>query len=129
MSNTCTCNLAQPSYHVVQKRLLCYQEAVKANCDTDIYEPGEQASLLQLQGHQNSYMGFITMYAVSIAGVHEWNGFAQKVKSVSQRQGDFNNILTLSDEAFLVLCLVTYQAKWCTECNQHTSGEMVSTTA
>ena len=33
------------------------------------------------------------MYAVAIVGVHEWNGFAQKVKRVSQRQGDFNNIL------------------------------------
>ena len=81
---------------------------VKANCDTDIYEPGEQASFLQLQGHQNSYMCFITMYAVAIVGVREWNGFAQKVKCVSQRQGDFNNILTLSDEAFLVLCVVNY---------------------
>ena len=59
--------------------MLCYQEAAKANCDTDIYEPGEQSSFVQLQGHQNSYMHFITMYAVSIVGVREWNGFAQKV--------------------------------------------------
>ena len=109
--------------------MLCYQEAVKANCDTDIYEPGEQASFLQLRGHQNSYMRFITMYAVAIVGVREWNGFAQKVKRVSQRQSDFNNILTLSDEAFLVLCVVNYRAKWYAECNQHTSsGDTVRTT-
>ena len=88
--------------------MLCYQDAVTANCDTDNYEPGEQASFLQQQGHQNSYMHFITMYAVSIVGVGEWNGFAQKVKHVSQRQGKFNNILTLSDEAFLVLFVVNY---------------------
>ena len=109
--------------------MLCYQEAVKAYCDTDIYEPGEQASFLQLRGHQNSYMRFITMYAVAIVGVREWNGFAQKVKRVSQRQGDFNNILTHSDEAFLVLCVVNYQAKWYAKCNQHTSsGDTVRTT-
>ena len=54
---------------------------MKANCDTDIYEPGEQASFLQLRGHQNSYMRFITMYAVAIVGVREWNGFAQKEHS------------------------------------------------
>ena len=67
-------------------------------------------------------MRFITMYAVAIVGVREWNGFAQKVKRVSQSQGDFNNILTLSDKAFLFLCVVNYQAKWYTKCNQHISG-------
>ena len=74
-------------------------------------------------------MRFITMYAVAIVGVREWNGFAQKVKRVSQRQSNFNNILTLSDEAFLVLCVVNYQAKWYAKCNQHTSsGDTVRTT-
>ena len=74
-------------------------------------------------------MCFITMYAVVTVGVREWNGFAQEVKHVSQRQGDFNNILTLSDEAFLVLCVVNYQAKWYAKCNQHTLVDTVSRTA
>ena len=69
------------------------------------------ASFLKLRAHLPAYLKFITLFAVSITGVRGWGDFNTKLTKVAasnNMSADFDSLLTVSDEAFLVLCVVNY---------------------
>ena len=52
----------------------------------------------------NDYIKFISHFAPAITGVAFWNN-NKTIKPVSE-------LLTVSDEAFLLLCIINYSATW-----------------
>lgn len=98
--------------------------AVAKNNGEDIYEDGDMASFLKLREHQSSYIAFIETFTTSVTGVAGWKNFKQQVQQIVSRNNiDFDSLLTVSDEAFIVLCVVNYRERWYEETKGTTSVE------
>ena len=61
------------------------------------------------------YITFIDTFAPCIVGKKIWNDPTFPMKRVAEGKLAFDNILTVSDEAFLVLCMRNYRERWLEE--------------
>jgi uncharacterized membrane protein len=61
------------------------------------------------------YIKFIGVFAPAITGVMHWNN-NKAIKPV-------NDILTISDEAFIHLCIINYSATWKAQERKKQAGE------
>jgi hypothetical protein len=65
-----------------------------------------QNSLVEKRDSENTevYIKFISYFGPALTGAHFWNK-NKNTKSV-------NDLLTISDEAFIHLCIINYSATW-----------------
>ena len=63
-----------------------------------------QSALLFQRGESNKYIKFISHFAPALTGVTFWNS-NKGTKPVSE-------LLTVTDEAFILLCIINYSATW-----------------
>ena len=63
-----------------------------------------QSALLFQRENSNEYIKFISHFAPALTGVTFWNS-NKGTKPVSE-------LLTVTDEAFILLCIINYSATW-----------------
>ena len=73
---------------------------------------GNDASFLKLRNQIKSYIEFIQTFAFSILGKRKWNGIVKNESQINELRHDFDTVLTVSDEAFIILCVVNYRERW-----------------
>ena len=72
--------------------------------------------MLQLRQNQVHYTTLIDVFAPCIVSNSMWNDDALMAKYCGDNQYNFQeHVLTISDEAFLLLVLVNYAARWTAE--------------
>ena len=70
----------------------------------------------QLRTGSIDYADFIDTYAPCIVGDALWNDRGGNVVNACvQRNKDFNDLVSVSDEAFLVAAFINYHSKWTAE--------------
>jgi len=63
-----------------------------------------QSALLFQRGNSNEYIKIISHFAPALTGVTFWNS-NKMTKPVSE-------LLNVTDEAFILLCIINYSATW-----------------
>lgn len=76
---------------------------------TDMFDEGVVESM---RGNSGVYMHFIDMFAPCIVGDAVWNAKPNPLDRVVQQGARLDTVLTVSDEAFMLLCFRNYSAKW-----------------
>jgi len=80
---------------------------------------GDEADMeymLAMREHLVHYVNFIDIYAPCIVGHKTWNNIANMTRFCTGNGDMFHNhVLSLSDEAFLLLVLLNYSATWMSE--------------
>jgi len=102
--------------------IILFSAAVKEKKGEDIYLLGNDASFLQLRNRIKSYIEFVQTFAFSILGKRKWNGIVKNESQINELQNNFDTVLTVSDEAFIILCVVNYRERWFEE----TKNEMLN---
>jgi hypothetical protein len=81
--------------------------------------------MLQMRQNQVHYIALIDMFAPCIVSSSMWNNDALMAEYCGDNEQIFQeNVLTISDKAFLLLVLVNYAAHWSAEV--HMENNMVS---
>ena len=73
-----------------------------------------QSALMFHRVNSDEYINFISHFASALTGVTFWNN-NKMTKPVSE-------LLTVTDEAFILLCIINYSATWKVQ-EQQKSGE------
>lgn len=74
------------------------------------------AYMLQMRQNQVHYIALMDVFAPCIVSSSVWNNDALMVKYCGDNQDNFQEyVLTISDEAFMLLVLVNYAARWAAE--------------
>jgi hypothetical protein len=74
------------------------------------------AYMLQMRQNQVHYISLIDVFAPCIVSNSVWNDNALTVAYCGNNQQNIQeHVLTISDEAFLLLVLVNYAARWTAE--------------
>jgi hypothetical protein len=72
--------------------------------------------MLQMRQNQVHYIALMDVFAPCIVSSSVWNNDALMSKYCDDNQDNFQEyILTVSDEAFMLLVLVNYAARWAAE--------------
>ena len=80
----------------------------------------ETSFLLQMRTNICYYANILDTYAPCIVKNARWNNDAnmEEYCTTTDRPTWDRNILTISDEAFLLSCLINYGKRWFAECNR-----------
>jgi len=79
-------------------------------------------TLMGLRKNMEHYVRFIDVFAPCLIGYSKWNRTQYNFRSAST----FNDVLSTSDETFLVLVIVNYAERWYAEAKKE--AVKVSTT-
>jgi hypothetical protein len=72
--------------------------------------------MLQMQQNQVHYIALMDIFAPCIVSSSVWNNDALMAKYCGDNQDNLQEyVLTISDEAFMLLVLVNYAARWAAE--------------
>ena len=80
----------------------------------------ETTFLIQMRNNICHYAKILDTYAPCIVKNTRWNNDAnmEEYCTTTDRPTWDRRILTISDEAFLLLCLINYGKRWFAECNR-----------
>lgn len=79
-------------------------------CDEDI------KYILKMRENTIHYVSFIDMFAPCVVSVKKWDNVKEMETACTGADGDlFNKMLTISDEAFMLLVMENYATKWFAE--------------
>lgn len=69
-----------------------------------------------MRQNPNSYAMFIDRFASSIIGAKNWGYEGDNpMKDVVGGRTQFNDVITVSDEAFMLVCMESYRERWLAE--------------
>ena len=72
--------------------------------------------MLQMRQNQVHYIALMDVFAPCVVSSSVWNNDALMAKYCGDNQDNFQEyVLTVSDEAFMLLVLVNYAARWAAE--------------
>ena len=102
------------------------RHAMFSGCD------GEIEYLLRMRQNICHYAEVLDTYGPCVVRSTRWNNDSnmELYCTTTDRKAWSENIMTISDEAFILLCLVNYSRRWYHECikeNKVVSMEMTST--
>ena len=91
---------------LIMRRLLTFfqQAWIRKDGEEDARSTMTECLNLIHQNNQDNYIKFIRHYGPALAGIRVWNQ-NKAVKTVS-------DLLTITDEAFIHLCIINYSGTW-----------------
>lgn len=97
-----------------------YQDAINGdNLPTDYTFTGSDEDItyiLKMRENTIHYVSFIDMFAPCVVSVKKWDNLAEMERACTSVDGEtFNNMLTVSDEVFMLLVIENYANKWFAE--------------
>lgn len=79
---------------------------------TEAVDLFEADAIKSMRENFGVYLSFIDMFAPCVVGDNVWNAKPNPLDKVVREGARLDTVLTVSDEAFILLCFKNYSAKW-----------------
>jgi hypothetical protein len=96
----------------------CTEEESESEDESDEGSEKSEVICKRGEGHEDEYITFLARFGPAMAGVAEWNKNKDNVA--------LSELLTVTDEAFIHLCIINYSKTWkAQEKGKNSEGEYV----